>query len=562
MKKKYPLLHITDPDGKVHDHLLTDEEVTIGRGDNNVLVFFDHKVSRNHAKIEKKGKNYFVADLGSFNGTRVNQEFIKSVELKHGDDIRVGKASLVFQSQKGEVPSREEKQSFAKDDEYKEWQHQTIAISSQDCTQIDSRTLLITPKTKPRSKDRSIPVFPHKGKQQVQDQSELSRLERMNKVLFVLYEISRHMNIIHNFKELLEKIMDLIFMVIDADYGFLILIDETGEGDFVPVVDKFKDDRKKGKIRASRTLCKKVVDDRVALLTSNAMADARFSPTESLVNQNIRSAMCVPLWQKEKIIGAIQLDSTRLGNQFTQDDLELLKAIGCQMSMVLEQANLNKKIREEEKMRSRLERYHSPQVINMILKSAKGSKDDLLEAKDVSVTILFTDIVGFTRLSERLNPLDVNMLLNQYFSRMTDIIFEYEGTLDKYVGDRLMAVFGAPLEKDDDAERAIRAALKMRKELAEMMKYESPDKRFDVRLGMNTGHVVAGNIGSPKRMDYTVIGDSVNIASRLESSAEPNQILIGEETHRHVKGKFKTQKVGAKTLRGKSESVMVYEVLG
>jgi adenylate cyclase len=187
--------------------------------------------------------------------------------------------------------------------------------------------------------------------------------------------------------------------------------------------------------------------------------------------------------------------------------------------------------------------------------------DDLLDAKDVSVTILFTDIVGFTRLSERLNPLDVNMLLNQYFSRMTDIIFEYEGTLDKYVGDRLMAVFGAPLEKDDDAERAVRAALKMRKELAEMMENESPDKRFDVRLGMNTGHVVAGNIGSSKRMDYTVIGDSVNIASRLESSAKPNQILIGEETFRHVKGKFKTKKVGFKTLRGKTESIMIYEVL-
>jgi pSer/pThr/pTyr-binding forkhead associated (FHA) protein len=289
MKKDSPLLHITDPDGKIHDHLLTDEEVTIGRGDNNVLVFFDPKVSRNHAKIEKKGKNYFVTDLGSFNGTRINQEIIKSVELKHGDEIRVGKASLVFQTQKGIVSSREEKQSFAKDDEYKEWQHQTIAISSQDCTNIDSRTLLITPKTKPRSKDRSIPILSHKEKPQEKDQVEISRLERMNKVLFVLYEISRHMNIIHDFNELLQKIMDLIFMVIDADCGFLILIDETAKGDFIPVVDKFKDDRKKGKIRASRTLCKKVVDDRVALLTSNAMADARFSPTESLVKQKIRS---------------------------------------------------------------------------------------------------------------------------------------------------------------------------------------------------------------------------------------------------------------------------------
>ena len=560
MKKDKPHLHITEPDGRSHDLELTDEEVTIGRSDENVLAFFDPKASRNHAKITKKGKNYVLTDLGSFNGTRVNTEFITSAVLKNGDEIRIGGAVLIFLSEKELVPSTDDKFDFTKDDEYQQWQHQTISIKPQDCMNIDSQTLLITRAAK-QKKDRSIPILSRKEKPQEKDQVEIFRLERMNKVLFVLYEISRHMNIIHDFNELLQKIMDLIFMVIDADCGFLILIDEESEGDFIPVVAKIKDDKMKGKIRASRTLCKKVIEDRIALLTSNAMADARFSPTESLVKQKIRSAMCVPLMQKEKIIGAIQLDSSRLSNQFTQDDLELLKAIGCQMSMVLEQANLNKKIREEEKLRSRLERYHSPQVVDMILKTAEGSKDDLLEAKDVSVTILFTDIVGFTRLSERLNPLDVNMLLNQYFSRMTDVIFEFEGTLDKYVGDRLMAVFGAPMEKDDDAERAIRAALKMRKELAMMMEKASPDKRFDVRLGMNTGHVVAGNIGSPKRMDYTVIGDSVNIASRLESSAEPNQILIGEETFRHVKGKFKTKKVGSKTLRGKTKSIMVYEVL-
>jgi adenylate cyclase len=559
MKKDEPRLLITEPDGRNRDFLLSGEDVTIGRSDENVLPFFDPKVSRNHAKITKKGKGYGITDLGSFNGTRINGEFITDADLKDGDEIRIGSAVLVFQSGKEPVPRTRDKLEFAKEDPYGQWQQQTISITPQDCTKIDSQTLLITPRAK-QKKEISIPIFSRKEKPQVKSQAEISRLERMNKVLFVLYEISRNMNLIHDFNELLGKIMDLIFMVIDADYGFLSLIDEESKGDFIPVVVKLKDEKLKGKIRASKTLCKKVIEDRVALLTSNAMDDARFAPTESLVNQKIRSAICVPLWQKEKIIGAIQLDSTRLGNQFGQDDLELLKAIGCQMSMVLEQANLNQKIREEEELRNRLERYHSPQVVEMILKSAKGSKDDLLEAKDVSVTILFADIVGFTRLSERLNPLDVNMLLNQYFSRMTDVIFEFEGTLDKYVGDRLMAVFGAPLAKDDDAERAIRAALKMRKELAGMMENTIPEKKFDVRLGINTGNVVAGNIGSPKRMDYTVIGDSVNIASRLESSAMPNQILIGEETYRQVKRKFKTQKVGSKTLRGKSQSIMVYEV--
>jgi adenylate cyclase len=564
MKKESPRLHIIHPDGKVQEYTLGEQEVVIGRHQDNAIVFFDPKVSRNHAKINKEGNKYVLSDLGSFNGTRVNKEIITRIVLKHGDEIRIGSASLSFYAQEKPVPAVEEKLEFSKEDEYGQWLQQTIAVKPEDCTQIDSKSIMISQKSKPGQKGRGLSVFARKeDDKQVKAQTELSHLERMNKVLFVLYEISRHMNIIHDFKELLKKIMDLIFMVIDADFGFLILIGGEQGGEFVPVVVKFKDDQKRGreKARASRTLINKVVQDKVALLTSNALADPRLIPTESLVRQKIRSAICVPLWQKEKIIGAIQLDSTKLGNQFTQDDLELLKAIGCQMSMILEQAKLNEKIRQEEELRRRLERYHSPQVVDMIVKTAEEAKDDLLEAKDVSVTILFSDIVGFTRLSERLSPLEVNMLLNRYFARMTDVIFEYEGTLDKYVGDRLMAVFGAPLEKDDDAERAVRAALKMRRELALMMENTDPEKRFDVRFGINTGLVVAGNVGSPKRMDYTVIGDSVNIASRLESGAQPNQIRIGEETFRQTKGKFKTHRIGSQTLKGRSESIIVYEVL-
>jgi adenylate cyclase len=145
---------------------------------------------------------------------------------------------------------------------------------------------------------------------------------------------------------------------------------------------------------------------------------------------------------------------------------------------------------------------------------------------------------------------------------MTDIIFDHEGTLDKYLGDGLMAVFGAPIVKNDDAERAIQAAKIMRKELVKMMENPSLEKKFKMRIGINTGKVVAGNIGSPKRLDYTVIGDAVNIAFRLESIAQPNQILIGENTYQKVKGKFNINKIGSRMLKGKSKEVMVYEVLG
>ena len=197
----------------------------------------------------------------------------------------------------------------------------------------------------------------------------------------------------------------------------------------------------------------------------------------------------------------------------------------------------------------------------MILKGGEKTKDDIMEPKELTASILFTDIIGFTRLSETMPPRDINILLNRCFSRMTDIVFSFDGTLDKYIGDGLMAVFGAPMENEDHAEKAIRAGLEIRHQISAMMKKTSEEMKFDIRIGINTGRVVAGNIGSPKRMEYTVIGDPVNIASRLESIANPNQILIGEETYWSVKDRFEINSVGAKKVKGKRSEIVVYEVI-
>jgi adenylate cyclase len=291
------------------------------------------------------------------------------------------------------------------------------------------------------------------------------------------------------------------------------------------------------------------------------MADSRFDGSKSVFLQKIRSAMYAPLWRKDKIIGVIGLNSVSFDNQFTQDDLKLLQAIGSQSAMILEQASLNEQIREEEVLRSRLERFLSPQIVEMIVKGSQETIDTVMEPTELTATIVFTDIIAFTQLAEQIPPRETNMILNHYFSMVTDVIFRYDGMLDKYIGDGLMAVFGAPIEKDDDAKRAIMAAKEMKKTLTAMRAELGGQKStFDIRIGINTGRVVAGNIGSPRRMDYTVIGDPVNIASRLESIAKPNQILIGEETYKAVKDKFEIKKIGPKKVRGRSAEIMVYEI--
>lgn len=556
-----PSIHIVSSDGRMFNLPILKKEVTIGRGKNNDIDLNDETVSRNHATILETKAGYLLTDLGSFNGTQLNDVSIQSAILNHEDLIKIGLNKLTFLTTKKPEPSLTESLILVPETDEEEGSQKIIQRSSQSI-HPDSGELLVSVDSMKRIVRDDLPELAEEARQRA-NEVDLSHLERSNKVLFVLYEISRQLNSIHDFNELLKKIMDLIFMVIDADYGFLILTGDEEKDELIPVVVKCKDDKikEKGKLKASRTIVNKVIQDKVALLTSNAMTDSRLNQGKSLIMQQIRSAICMPLWKKDTIIGVIQLDSIRIDNQFNQDDLELLQTIGSQMAMIIEQASLNEQIREEERMRNRLGRFHSPQVIEMILKSGQETKDNIMEPKDLTATVLFTDIIGFTRLSEQMPPREINMILNRFFSRMTDIIFEHDGTLDKYIGDALMAVFGAPMEKEGDAERAILAALKMREELAVMMAKTVVDKQINVRIGINTGRVVAGNIGSPKRMDYTVIGDPVNIASRLESIALPNQILIGEETYRHIKNRFTINEVGAKMVKGKREKIMVYEVV-
>jgi adenylate cyclase len=153
--------------------------------------------------------------------------------------------------------------------------------------------------------------------------------------------------------------------------------------------------------------------------------------------------------------------------------------------------------------------------------------------QDLDCLIHFADVVGFTSMSEHMEPRQVALVLNDFFSRMTDIIFQYEGTLDKYIGDEIMAIFGAPISCSDHATRAVQAAQAMRLAQEEANRSRIPEARLAFRAGVNSGHVVAGDIGSIKRMEYTVLGNAVNVASRLvKASPDPGKIIIGQPTSR------------------------------
>jgi adenylate cyclase len=559
-----PVFNILTGDGKEFIYEIEKDDLGIGRSKDRDIILPDHTISRKHARLSKTPDGYLLEDLGSHNGTFVNAAPITSHILRHNDQVKIGASMLTFLDESAQVAPPPVEEPKAVVEEPVDQQEQEVIESGPAAEEGADQELLVSIKSDGAAKE-DVEIAPKfEVKESETSRINLLDLEKSNKTLYVLLQISRKLNTVHDFDELLSTIMDSIFQVIDADHGFVALLGDKPD-ELIPKVVKYRTapDQSSQELRVSRTIVNKVVNEKMSVLTSNAMEDDRFGGAKSLFMQNIRSVMSVPLWRKDEIIGIIQVDSFRLSNTFTKSDLDLLTTISNQMAMVIEQANLNEKIRQEAMARNRLERFHSPEVVELILSGGGEEVDEeaLMAPKEKNVTVLFTDIISFTPLSERLAANELSILLNHYFRRMTDIIFDYNGTLDKYIGDAIMAVFGAPIERENDAERAIMTALEMRKSLFQMMETVESDRRFDIRLGINSGKVVAGNLGSPKRMDYTVIGDTVNTASRLESIGESNQILIGENTYQLVQGKFNIREVGEKLVKGKKQAVMVYEVL-
>jgi len=311
-------------------------------------------------------------------------------------------------------------------------------------------------------------------------------------------------------------------------------------------------------VSLSRTVVNIVMRDRVAMLAKDARYDPRLDIAGSIQAMNIRSFMCAPLWNRNEVIGVLYCDNAR-SKKFTADDLEVFTALSNYAAVAIEQARVAQQLIQETWRRERLQRYHSPGVIKRILQDTDAEQRFMTQERDV--TVMFCDIVGFTTLCEQLEPAVIGELLNSFFGRMADVIFDHEGTLDKFIGDGILAVFGAPFDQPDHAARCVAAALAMRQQLAHF-NLEQP-RHIRMRIAINTGRALTGDIGSPKRREFTVLGDVVNIAARLEASvAQPDQIVISDKTRERLGDAFQLRPLGVVSLRGRESNLAIFEVIG
>jgi class 3 adenylate cyclase/putative methionine-R-sulfoxide reductase with GAF domain len=270
----------------------------------------------------------------------------------------------------------------------------------------------------------------------------------------------------------------------------------------------------------------------------------------------VTSLICAPIKMKDSILGAINVSSTD-PQQYTAADLKLIQTLASQAAVAIENAILHEQKLTEARIKGNLERYLSSQVVEAIWES-KGNIS--LNPTKRSIAILFSDIRDFTTKCEELNPEILVEYLNEYLTQMVDVIFDYQGTVNKFVGDMIVALFGAPETMLDAEAKAIATAIDMQRRI-DMISIPWIRENFRTGIGINTGPAIVGNIGSPRHMDYTAIGDEVNIASRLQSLAKGGQILVSRRVYDATEHLFEFREVGATQVKGKKQPIEVFEVL-
>jgi adenylate cyclase len=568
-------IKITEPNGRVWTKDLEPGSVySIGRAKENDIVLNDRRASRKHAQVAGDAQGFRIVDGCFENGVlqrSVNHVFVNGLptlekELTSGDVIVIGESRLEYLEEVDTgnyvpAPLSDLPDTIPTDD-----RHEPTIVEEPKVVNYDDKPLGHTQVE--ISANEIIGRQSHLSMETaLATPEEIKDLRRKAKILELLYEMSKSLGTVFDLKEIFERATDLIFRGTPADRVVALIADETAdgkilEGTLVPVGVRTRDekfDKLTEKLTISRTITQKVMREKVALLSQDAKTDAQFSGADSIVSQGVRSTICAPLVTESNVHGVIYADRLDPFAMFSPDHLELISAVAAQTAVTVETVKAHRRLAREEVARANYSRFMPEYVVKQLLDNPNSFR---LGGASQTITVLFADIRRFTALSEHEKPEKVVGLLNRYFSAMTEIIFEHGGTLDKYIGDGLMALFGAPSASPADAMNAVKAAVSMQKRMAtlnEELRAEGYGQ-ISMGIGLHTGEATIGYIGSDKRSEYTAIGDTVNLASRLESNAGGGQILISEATAAAGGNLIPVNPREPLTVRNRVQPVNVFEV--
>jgi adenylate cyclase len=487
-----------------------------------------------------------IKDQHSANGVLVNGVRVEHAELNSGDVIGLGDIKLRFENMTtGTVVAKASPELAS---------HLTQILDQENVAKLLERS-----RTKPPSEWTDL---------RVDTESRIEFLRRENRLLTLLYQVSRALGDKTTVEDVSECVLDLVLQIDGAERGYAMLLTEESLRDvgpsasnytFLPAILRYRQTPKASapQMVLSRTIIQQVMESKGPLLVLDAREDARFSASHSVAISGTQSAMCAPLLSRDRLFGLLYVDNLSKRGTFMPEDLEVFAVIAAQAGLVIDRVLAKSEVKRQGVQLNALERFLSPAISKKITAEAA---DIRLGGESQRITLLFADVRGFTTMAEQMRPREAVEVLNEFFDRMTKVIFEHDGTLDKYLGDGLMALFGAPFALQNDAEAAVRAAVNMQKSLAELNK-TSGRAPISIGIGIHTGEAVVGFLGTERRMDYTAIGDTVNVASRLTSQAGPDQIVISAATYTQLCPEIPCSQLAAMKLKGRAAPIDVHEVL-
>ncbi len=372
----------------------------------------------------------------------------------------------------------------------------------------------------------------------------------------LFYELARDLSSSLDVEVVLRKVMDRVISLMKAARGFIVLVDATGTMS-VEISGGDADPEKSKEFLGSRTVIEHVVRTGQAVVSTDASLDDRFKGQQSVILQNLRSIIAVPLVTKGSVIGAVYVDNPFRASIFEEKDKEFLQAIADLAAIAIDNA---RQYERSEFLRQLFEAHVNKQVTDYVL-TRSGRTLRFLPGERREVTMLNSDIAGFSTLSQTMEAEELVLFLNDYFQRMIRVVLDHGGNIDKFQGDGMLVVFGAPNPMHDHAERALNAALAMVREVDRFNQelVESGRPAIAVGMGLDTGDVVAGHVGSGERMEFTLIGVPVNNSAYL-SKVRPARVLMSETTRERVPHGFQVATYEPMQLKGAKGPQPIYEL--
>ena len=509
------------------------ERTTIGRHPDQDLQLLDRMISKSHAEIVCISGQYIIRDLGSRNGTLLNDETISGDTILHdGDEIGIGNHVLRFSSHGENEPESEP----VFDASSKERREEYSLFGVHKPIRHRMKTGLFLPEREIRS-DREI-------------REDYEKLR-------VAAELSAEASTVFDFDALLNIIIAKAFRLFGADRAAILLKDDSGCMQTRIAVDR--GGKRIGHFKISETLLEEMCEEKSAILSGDILQDERFSSSNSLIVDNVRSTMCVPLLYEDEVLGVIYLDTQLVTGAFVEKDLLILTGFARQAALSIQQRRMIEEMRQNAIIRDNLRRIISPHLIDDVMSGKIALQKS---GRRTYSTVLFADIRGFSRLTEQNEPEMIVNLLNDYFETMVECVFRHDGALDKFVGDEVMALWGVNVEVENHALLATRCALDMMEAIGKLNRKREARllPPIDIGIGIASGVMIAGYMGSTQAMSYTVIGDTVNLASRLCSAARAGEILLNDDAWYAVEGRVSGQSLPPVMVKGKKEPVAVFRI--